>query len=474
MGCACTAQPTVNEEEQLSPTELFTGDREEDDFEDEKTILQQKRGGLNVKKSHKRKKSTAKSFWEAQSKQIAKEEKQRKKRAKKTKKETEWKFKTVEKPKIVIESVGTKEIVCHSPRDSKGNLRLEIAGVKTRSQNLEQARIEEGRKLSQDVEKMRRKRENSMRTLDRSDFVAAQDAVSRALLKRPDDYEFANNENTEKLQQGMKDMFKENSADLTLTKEKEEKFVEILQLAGVLVSAPAELPKPQAGENTEDKSSIEMKKSDLGLLQPAESPSLILQNEDLGKLQPMESPSLIQVEQKKPEVFKEINLNASQFLHTAKEKDKKVFVDTVCQLFEKIPTFEEVKFNYGALNEDNVVKIAESLAKCENLQAVYFDSNDFGSKGVKALIKLMDTHKDTLTTLSMQNLPVWQQISTELLGQFVEAIERSTALVKLGFDLKEFRHWEYKDRVSKALKRNAEIARLKRVKKKREKSTEIS
>jgi len=453
MGCGVCQDRRVKEADSLSPSSFFmVDDRQEDDVEEfgqNKEALRQKRGSWSKPK---RQTNKAKDFWAAQSKQIVKEEKVRKKRAKKPK-EKQWKFKTVEKPKIVIESAGTKEIRVQSPRDSKGNLRFEIADVKTRSQNLEQARAEEEKKLAEDVQRMRQKRENSMLVLDPSEFKAAQEAVSRALLKRPDDYEFANNENTEMLLQGMKDIFKIDTADKILTEEKEEKFVEILQSAGILVSAPADSSKPEVGIKTKGKPRLEVENDDANLLQPPGSPH---------------------VEQAKPEVFKEINLNASQFLHTAKEKDKKVFVTTVCQLFEKKPTFEEVKFNYGALDEDNVVQIAESLQKCENLKAVYFDSNDFGGKGVKALIKLMNTHKDTLTTLSMQNLPVWQNISTELLGQFVEAIERSTALVKLGFDLTEFRHQEYKDRVSKALKRNCEKARLERLKKKREKSRDFS
>jgi len=410
--------------------------------------FQQTRSSFKVKSE--RPANEAKDFWAAQDKQRARDEKERKKRAQKPKNEKQWKFKTVEKPKIEIESAGTLEINVYSVRDSKGNLREEIAGVKTRSQNFEIAKAAEEKKLAEDVERMRQKRENTMYGLDPSKFKAAQEAVSRALLKRPDDYELANNENTETLLKGMKDIFENDNPTKKLTEKNEGKFVDILQSAGVLISACADSPGSLAAGNTEDKSWPELHKG--------------------GNLLP--TPGNFEVEQAKPRVFKELNLNASQFLHTVKGKDKEVFVSTVCQLLEEKPTFEEVKFNYGALDEHNVVQIAESLKKCDNLREVYFDSNDFGDSGVRALIKLMDTHKDTLTTLSMQNLPIWQNISTEILREFVEVIERSTALVKLGFDLKEFRHWEYKDRVSKALKRNCERERVARLKKKREKSME--
>jgi len=184
----------------------------------------------------------------------------------------------VEKPKITIKSVGTRVISCLSPRDASGRLRLSIA--KMRLQTLEQAKIEEEQKLSEDIEKMRLKRANSMKTLDRSDFVAAQDRVSRVLLKRPEDYELANNENTLKLQQGMKEIFRENLDDLILTEDKEEEFIEILELAGILVSSTAESPKSLMGEKTEGRPNIE--------------------NNDLELLQPLESPSVIQVERNKP------------------------------------------------------------------------------------------------------------------------------------------------------------------------------
>jgi len=318
---------------------------------------------------------------------------------------------------------------------------------------LEKARAEEEKKLAEDVEKMRMKRDNSMRVLDPSEFKAAQEVLARTHLKRPDDYELANNENTETLLKGMKDIFENDSTDKTLTEEKEEKFVDLLQSAGILISAPADSSKSLAVVAIEGKIRPELLNEGAGLLPPAGN---------------------CQVEQAKQKVFKEINLNGSQFLHTAKEKDKEVFVSTVCQLFKRKSKFEAVKFNYGALNEQNIVQIAESLQNCDSLQEVYFDSNDFGDTGVRALIDLMDAHKETLTTLSMQNLPKWQILSTDLLREFVEAIERCTALVKLGFDLKEFRHLEYKDRVSKALKRNSEIARVSRLKRKREKSMEFS
>jgi len=414
-------------------------------------VLQHTRASAKAKR--KRHSSKAKEFWAAQSKQIAKEKKERKKRAQKLKKKKQWKFQTEEKPKVKIESVCARMERVPSVRDSKGNLRMEIADVKTRSQNLEKARAEEEKKLAEDVERMRQKRDNSMRKLDPSEFKAAQEVLSRTQLKKPDDYELANNENTETLLKGMKDIFENDSTDKTLTEEREEKFVDLLQSAGILVSAPADSSTSLAAVKTESKIRPELFNEGANLLLPT------------GKSQ---------VEQAKQKVFKEINLNGSQFLHTAKEKDKEVFVSTLCQLFKRKSKFEAVKFNYGALNEQNVVQIAESLQKCESLQEVYFDSNDFGGTGVRALINLMDAHKDTLTTLSMQNLPTWQNLSTELLREFVEAIERSKALVKLGFDLKEFRHHEYKDRVSKALKRNSEIARVSRLKKKREKSKDFS
>jgi len=414
-------------------------------------VLQHTRA--SIKKKPKRRTNSAKDFWAAQSKQIEKEKKQRKKRAKKPKKKKQWKFKTEEKPKVKIESFGARVVRAPSVRDSKGNLRVEIAGVMTRSQNLEKARAEEEKKLAEDVERMREKRENSMRTLDPAEFKAAQEVLARTQLKRPDDYELANNENTETLLKGMKDIFENDSTDKTLTEEKEEKFIDLLQSAGILISAPTDSSKSLATVTTEGKIRPELLNEGSNLLQPGGN---------------------CQVEQVKQKVFKEINLNGSQFLHTAKEKDKEVFVSTVCHLFKRKSKFEAVKFNYGALNEQNVVQIAESLQKCDSLQEVYFDSNDFGDTGVRALINLMDAQKDTLTTLSMQNLPTWQNLSTELLREFVEAIERSRALVKLGFDLKEFRHHEYKDRVSKALKRNSEIARVSRLKKKREKSGDFS
>lgn len=109
------------------------------------------------------------------------------------------------------------------------------------------------------------------------------------------------------------------------------------------------------------------------------------------------------------------------------------------------------------------MELAASLEKCKNLKHVYLDSNDFGNKGIRALIKVLQKNKETLVTLSIQNLPVWQTLSTEVLEEFVEAIEGSSSLLRLGFYMNEFRHQNFMDRVSKHLKKNFDRLREARV-----------
>jgi len=157
--------------------------------------------------------------------------------------------------------------------------------------------------------------------------------------------------------------------------------------------------------------------------------------------------------------LKEIDMNASSFLHSAGEYVRDTFVSSISELILSEPTFEVVKFSYGALEQKHVLELASSLATCKNMKHLYLDSNDFGNNGILALIEVLRKNKDSLITLSFQNLPVWQTPSTEVLQKFVEAIEESTALIRLGFDLKEFRHQEYMDRVSKHLKKNFDKVR---------------
>lgn len=266
--------------------------------------------------------------------------------------------------------------------------------------------MEDELKLIADVGAMRMKRELTMRKLNPKDFKAAQEAVSRVLLKRPDDYEFANAEDTEALMKAVNVIFRDKSSE-TLTGTKKEKFVHLLQKGGVLKS-----------RDGRDKS-----------------------------------------EEKEPVPLNAIDMNASPFLHGAGDFVRDTFVSSICELIESEPIFEVVKFSYGALKENHIMELAASLEKCKNLKHVYLDSNDFGNKGIRALVKVLLQNKETLITLSIQNLPVWQTLSNDVLEEFVEAIESSFALVRLGFDIKEFRHQIYMDRVSKHLKKNYERLR---------------
>jgi len=326
----------------------------------------------------------------------------------KKKKKKDWKYQNV-KPSEGRVSEHANAVKPPTVRDGLGSLLAHIDGHHDRKVLLEEAHLEDELKLIADVRAKKLKRELTMKKLNDEDFKAAQVKVSQALLKRPNDYEFANVEDTEFLMKAVNVIFRDKSSK-TLTGTKKEKFVNLLHKAGVLKS-----------HHEKDKSEV------------------------------------------KEEVpLNEIDMNASPFLHSAGDLVRDTFVSSVCELLEREPIFEVVKFSYGALKENHIVELAASLEKCKNLKHLYLDSNDFGNKGIRALIKVLLENKETLITLSIQNIPIWQTPSTPVLREFVEAIEKSTALVRLGFDLTEFRHQEFMDRVSKHLKKNFDRLREER------------
>jgi len=340
-------------------------------------------------------------FWAAHDEKTVERKTKKRKRKKMTKKKkTDWKYTQAEKEVMPLSAAAHKE-KAPTVRDGIGKLLSNIDGHEERKDMLEEAHLEDELKMIEDVCAMKMKRELTMRKLDPEEFKAAQEAVSRALLKQPDGYEHANSEDTESLMKAMNVIFRDKSSK-TMSGTRKEKFVDLLKTAGVLKTDLVSMPS----------------------------------------------------EEKEKATLKEINMNASSFLHSAGEYVRDSFVSSVSDLIISEPTFEVVKFSYGALQQKHVVELGAALETCKNLKHLYLDSNDFGNKGILALTEVLRKNKDTLSTLSLQNLPVWQTPSTEVLEKFVEGIEGSSALVRLGFDPKEFRHQEYKDRVSKHLKKN--------------------
>jgi len=350
----------------------------------------------------------AMDFWAATDQETVKVIKKKRKRKKMTKiKKTDWKYTHIQhEVKPLSDAAHQEKAPTVRAGLGIGKLLSDIEGYEQRKDMLEDAHTGVQQKMLNDVRAMKMKRELTMKKLNPEEFKTAQEAVSRALLKQPEDYEHANCEDTESLMKAMNVIFRDKSSK-TLSGTKKEKFVNLLLTAGVL-------------------------KADM-----------------VSKTW----------EAKEEATLKEIDMNASSFLHSAGEYVRDTFVSSVSELITSEPTFEVVKFSYGALKQKHVLQLAPALATCKNLKHLYLDSNDFGNYGVLGLLEVLRNTKDTLITLSLQNLPVWQTLSTEVLQKFVEAIEETNALVRLGFDLKEFRHREYMDRVSKHLKKNFDKVR---------------
>lgn len=150
----------------------------------------------------------------------------------KKKKKTDWKF-LEDKPEVFDLCPAAYIPRERSVTNGNGKLNHNIMGHKRRKSSMELAHLVDNMKLTLDVRAMKKKRDVSMKKLSTEEFKAAQEAVSRALLKRPKQYEFANTEDTGSLMKELKLMFRDNSCE-PMTGAKKEKFVNLLQTAGVL------------------------------------------------------------------------------------------------------------------------------------------------------------------------------------------------------------------------------------------------
>jgi len=350
----------------------------------------------------------AKSFWILQNEESLdrKLKRKRKKHSKITKKR-KWKYQEATHKVGVLSDAAYKD---HPPsvRGEYGWLWDGIPGFDSRALLLEEAVVNSEENMSPAVRAARKKRLLEIEVLDAEDFKTAQEAVMRVL----------SNDRRGGLQ-ALNSMFSGNLCE-PLTWEQKKELVELLQTAEVFIC--------DSYSNCRESKNIDKK---------------------------VMSQSL-----------KKINMNGNPFMHNTGGSGRDRFVSAISELIATEQTFEEINFNYGALKEKHVVELAASLNNCKNLKHVYLDSNDFGDKGLLALINVLRKHRNTLVTLSIQNLPVWQNISTGVLREFVEAIEGSSSLTRLGFDLNMFRHQEFKDRVSKHLLQNFERLREARLSKK--------
>jgi len=347
----------------------------------------------------------AKAFWILQNEQnVNGKTKRKRKQHNKITKKRKWKYQEATHEVGVLSDAAYKDNP-PSVRGEYGWLWDEIPGFDSRALLLEQAVVNSLENMTPDVRAAREKRLLEIEGLDSEDFKTAQKVVMRVL-----------SDGRRGGLRALNSMFSGNPCE-PLTSAKKEKLVELLQTADVLICDSCSNCRESKDMDTKDVS----------------------------------------------QSMKKINMKGNIFMHNTGELGRDRFVSAISELIATEQTFEEINFNYGALKEKHVVELAASLNSCKNLKHVYLDSNDFGDKGLLALINVLRKHRNTLKTLSVQNLPVWQNISTGVLREFVEAIEGSSSLTKLGFDLNMFRHQEFKDRVSKHLRRNFDRLRQARV-----------
>jgi len=356
------------------------------------------------------------SFWELKEQQYIEVSKVQNQRMSMTKRKSDWKYMNVKPEFIPLSEAAYKERV-PSVREINGMLDSDIPDIVSRACTLEWAIIGSEEHLSAMASAAKEQRDLEKPKLDPDEFKAAQKNVKRALLKSPKmDDDDANLEANESLLKALNLVFKDKSSK-SLTGTTREKFVKLLQSAGVLRSGHE---NDQSNKKKDAELDVELS-------------------------------------------FKQINMKANPFMHSASDSVRDTFVSSICELIKKERNLEEVNFNYGALQEKHVLELSASLDSCENLKYLYLDSNTFGNKGLVALSRVLRNNKDTLITLSIHNLPVEKTLSTDALRQFVEAIEESSSLIRLGFDMKWFRHHEFMDRVSKHLQRNFDRLREARI-----------
>eukprot|EP00484_Ammonia_sp_Unknown_P013998 CAMPEP_0197078928 /NCGR_PEP_ID=MMETSP1384-20130603/213366_1 /TAXON_ID=29189 /ORGANISM="Ammonia sp." /LENGTH=435 /DNA_ID=CAMNT_0042517797 /DNA_START=94 /DNA_END=1402 /DNA_ORIENTATION=- len=155
-----------------------------------------------------------------------------------------------------------------------------------------------------------------------------------------------------------------------------------------------------------------------------------------------------------------LNMNNNVMMKKMSEKEKENMENLICDSLIKNSELKQVQMCNADINDDFLIKILDKLAANEqqhSINELWLESNPIGDKGMSALAKFIANDAKVSIIKLYSNK---KTISTPILNELIEALEKNTTIVKFVFDGFRFQH--QKDKKEKWLRRNAEIARKKR------------
>mmetsp|Transcript_50681 Transcript_50681/g.84280 ORF Transcript_50681/g.84280 Transcript_50681/m.84280 type:complete len:424 (+) Transcript_50681:43-1314(+) len=155
-----------------------------------------------------------------------------------------------------------------------------------------------------------------------------------------------------------------------------------------------------------------------------------------------------------------LNMNNNVMMKKMSEKEKENMENLICDSMVRNKELKQVQMCNADIGNDFLMKILEKLTdnrEQHNVTELWLESNPIGDKGMSALAQFIASD-DKITIIKLYSNK--KTISTPVLNELIDAMEKNETILKFVFDGFRFQH--QKDKKEKYLRRNAEIARKKR------------
>merc|ERR1712129_524296 len=163
---------------------------------------------------------------------------------------------------------------------------------------------------------------------------------------------------------------------------------------------------------------------------------------------------------KEEDAMSVLNMNNNAMMNKMTENEKENMQNIVCDALIKTEELKQVQMCNAGLDDTFLTKILDKLSKNKsehNVTELWLESNPIGDEGMQALAEFM-RNDDKICVVKLYNNK--KTISTKVLEELLDALKENKTIVKFVFD--GFRFIEQKDKLSKCLRDNQDIARKKR------------
>ena len=161
-----------------------------------------------------------------------------------------------------------------------------------------------------------------------------------------------------------------------------------------------------------------------------------------------------------------LNMNNNNMITKLTDEQKLKFINLVAHsvVDSKSDTMERVTMCNTGIEDKMMIEFMKVLVEKKDkvrMNELWLESNRIGDDGMKALCKLIECNLESLRVIKLYNNKT--DVSTAVCNQMIESLDKNDKITKFTF---EFRLRHQKDKLEKILRRNQELWRKSRLKKK--------